>query len=114
MTRDRPGHAINLVMLPQMLPERLGQHGRQAPLRNQLKEESMSNSNQFIFGYGSLVESQSRARTSTSNLYSFPVNVEGIQRGWFDQVGGVSLATRYLGAVPDPNSRNSTLRHSFQ
>lgn len=64
----------------------------------------MSTSNQFIFGYGSLVESQSRARTSPSALYAFPVNVEGIQRGWFDQVGGVSLSTTYLGAIPDSNS----------
>lgn len=64
----------------------------------------MSNSSQFIFGYGSLVESQSRARTSPSALYAFPANVAGIQRGWFDQVGGVSLSTTYLGAVADPNS----------
>jgi Gamma-glutamyl cyclotransferase, AIG2-like len=64
----------------------------------------MSNVNQFIFGYGSLVESQSRSRTSPSALYASPVNVGGIQRGWFDQVGGVSLSTTYLGAVPDPNS----------
>jgi gamma-glutamylcyclotransferase (GGCT)/AIG2-like uncharacterized protein YtfP len=64
----------------------------------------MSNTNQFIFGYGSLVESQSRARTSPSALYAFPVNVAGIQRGWFDQTGGVSLSTTYLGAVPDSNS----------
>lgn len=64
----------------------------------------MSNPNQFIFGYGSLVESQSRARTSPSALYAFPASVAGIQRGWFDQVGGVSLSTTYLGAVPDPNS----------
>jgi hypothetical protein len=64
----------------------------------------MSNSSQFIFGYGSLVESQSRARTSPSALYAFPANVAGIQRGWFDQVGGISLSTTYLGAVLDPNS----------
>lgn len=64
----------------------------------------MPSSNQFIFGYGSLVESQSRARTSPSALYAFPANVAGIQRGWFDQTGGFSLSTTYLGAVPDSNS----------
>ena len=64
----------------------------------------MSNASQFIFGYGSLVESQSRARTSPSALYAFPANVAGIERGWFDQVGGVSLSTTYLGAVLDPDS----------
>ncbi|HJQ69245.1 MAG TPA: gamma-glutamylcyclotransferase family protein [Blastocatellia bacterium] len=65
----------------------------------------MSDTNQFIFGYGSLVESQSRARTSPSALYAAPVLVAGIKRGWFDQVGGVSLSTTYLGAVPDADSK---------
>lgn len=60
--------------------------------------------NQFIFGYGSLVETQSRARTSSSALYASPVNVGGIQRGWFDQTGGVSLSSTYLGAVPNANA----------
>src|ERR1044071_2799614 len=64
----------------------------------------MPDPDQFIFGYGSLVESQSRARTSPSALYAFPAKVAGIKRGWFDQVGGVSLSTTYLGAVPDPDS----------
>jgi len=64
----------------------------------------MSDKQQYIFGYGSLVESQSRARTSPTALYAAPANVVGIQRGWFDNVGGVSLSTTYLGAVPDPNS----------
>ena len=64
----------------------------------------MSNPNQYIFGYGSLVETESRSRTSSSALYASPVNVGGIQRGWFDQTGGVSLSTTYLGAVPNPNA----------
>lgn len=64
----------------------------------------MSNSSHFIFGYGSLVDSQSRARTSPSALYASPANVAGVKRGWFDQVGGVSLSTTYLGAVPDEDS----------
>lgn len=64
----------------------------------------MSDQPQFIFGYGSLVESQSRARTSPSALYAAPVNVAGIQRGWFARGGGVSLTTTYLGAVLDANS----------
>jgi hypothetical protein len=42
--------------------------------------------------------------TSPTALYASPVNVAGIERGWFDQTGGVSLSTTYLGAVPDPNS----------
>ncbi|HMG36675.1 MAG TPA: gamma-glutamylcyclotransferase family protein [Blastocatellia bacterium] len=65
----------------------------------------MSEAQQFIFGYGSLVESESRARTSPTARYASPANVVGIQRGWFDQVGGVSLSPTYLGAVPDPDSK---------
>lgn len=65
----------------------------------------MSVTNQFIFGYGSLVESQSRLMTLASALYASPVNVSGVRRGWFDQfVGGISLTTTFLGAVPDPDS----------
>ena len=58
---------------------------------------------QFIFGYGSLVESQSRARTSPTAVDASPVNVGGIHRGWFDQTPGNSLSTTFLGAVSDPN-----------
>jgi len=64
----------------------------------------MSDTDQFIFGYGSFIESRTRSMTSPSALYAFPVNVVGIQRGWFGQVGGVSLSPTYLGAVSDSNS----------
>ena len=64
----------------------------------------MAAKQQLIFGYGSLVESQSRARTSPSALYAAPANVSGIQRGWFDQTPGVGFSTTYLGAVVDANS----------
>ncbi|MEN3332733.1 MAG: hypothetical protein V7641_2098 [Blastocatellia bacterium] len=63
----------------------------------------MSNANQFIFGYGSLVESKSRERTSPTAKDASPVNVVGIQRGWFDQTPGYSLSTTFLGAVSDPD-----------
>lgn len=64
----------------------------------------MSYTQQLIFGYGSFVESKSRAMTSPSALYASPANVVGIQRGWFGQVGGVSLSPTYLGAVADASS----------
>src|SRR6185369_3201045 len=64
----------------------------------------MAAKQQLMFGYGSLVESQSRARTSPSALYAAPANVSGSQRGWFDQTPGVCYSTTYLGAVVDANS----------
>ena len=63
----------------------------------------MSDTQQFIFGYGSFLESRSRVMTSPSALYAFPVNVVGIQRGWFGRVVSPSLSPTYLGAVSDPN-----------
>jgi hypothetical protein len=63
----------------------------------------MSDIPQFIFGYGSLIESRSRSMTSPSALYASPVNIAGIQRGWFAQVVSASLSPTYLGAVSDPN-----------
>ena len=64
----------------------------------------MSTKNQFIFGYGSFLETQSRAMVSPSALYAAPVSVIGIERGWFGQVGGVSLSPTYLGAIFDQHS----------
>jgi gamma-glutamylcyclotransferase (GGCT)/AIG2-like uncharacterized protein YtfP len=64
----------------------------------------MPDTQQFIFGYGSLLESRSRVMTSPSALDASPVNVTGIQRGWFGRVGGVSLSPTYLAAVPHADS----------
>jgi gamma-glutamylcyclotransferase (GGCT)/AIG2-like uncharacterized protein YtfP len=68
-----------------------------------MKEECLSDTQQFIFGYGSFLESRSRVMTSPSALYASPVNVVGIQRGWFGRVVSASLSPTYLGAVSDPN-----------
>lgn len=65
----------------------------------------MPDRTQYIFGYGSLVDSKSRAMTSASAVYASPVVVDGIQRGWFDQVGGSSLTTTYLGAVAEEGAQ---------
>src|SRR5689334_13474959 len=60
---------------------------------------------QFIFGYGSLVETQSRTRTVPTAKDAYPVDVKGIHRGWFDQTPGNSLSTTFLGAVSESNFR---------
>jgi gamma-glutamylcyclotransferase (GGCT)/AIG2-like uncharacterized protein YtfP len=62
----------------------------------------MSDTEQYIFGYGSLIDSQTRVATSPSALYATPVNVIGIQRGWFGRLDDVGPT--YLAALPDPNS----------
>lgn len=54
----------------------------------------------YIFGYGSLIETQSRASTVASALYAQPALVRGVQRGWFDRVMDTTNYTcTFLGAV---------------
>jgi cation transport regulator ChaC len=63
---------------------------------------------QYIFGYGSLVQRESRMATWASAEFAFPVVVEGISRGWFDQFGAKdspSASPTYLGAVLESGAR---------
>ena len=59
---------------------------------------------QYIFGYGSLVQRQSRMGTSAGAEFASPVIVHGVSRGWFDQTGGPSWNPTYLGAVLEKDS----------
>jgi len=54
---------------------------------------------QYIFGYGSLIERESRMRTWPSAEFASPVVVKGIARGWFDQTDVPSWSPTYLGGV---------------
>jgi hypothetical protein len=53
----------------------------------------------YIFGYGSLIERESRMRTWPSAEFASPVVVKGIARGWFDQTDVPSWSPTYLGGV---------------
>ena len=55
----------------------------------------------YIFGYGSLIERQSRMRTWPSAEFASPVVVNGIARGWFDQTDVPSWSPTYLGGVTE-------------
>jgi len=59
---------------------------------------------QYIFGYGSLIERESRMGTWPRAEYALPAVVRGVARGWFDQIEVSSWSPTYLGAVPDPNA----------
>lgn len=63
-----------------------------------------NSSTQYIFGYGSLIQKESRERTWPKAGKSFPVSVRGITRGWYDRVDTVSWGPTYLGAFPDRKS----------
>jgi hypothetical protein len=57
---------------------------------------------QYIFGYGSLIDRESRMGTWSGAEFASPVIVRGIARGWFDQTAVPSWSPTYLGAVSDP------------
>lgn len=58
----------------------------------------------YIFGYGSLIQTESRTRTVPSAAEAAPVVVAGIARGWFDSTPSASWSPTYLGAVEDPGA----------
>src|SRR5215831_12671897 len=51
---------------------------------------------QYIVGYGSLMQEDSRMRTSPKAGPAHPVEVEGYRRGWFTR-GTAGGGTTYLG-----------------
>ncbi len=56
----------------------------------------------FIFGYGSLIEDESRESTTSSARDAWPVEVKEIRRGWWARGATSGLTTTFLGAIHDP------------
>ena len=56
---------------------------------------------QYIIGYGSLMQDESRKRTSPQAGPAHPVEVSGYRRGWFAKGDPLGFSTTYLGVVPD-------------
>jgi hypothetical protein len=52
----------------------------------------------YIFGHGSLIEDESRQRTTPSARDAWPARVSGIRRGWWARGAKSGLTTTYLGA----------------
>jgi gamma-glutamylcyclotransferase (GGCT)/AIG2-like uncharacterized protein YtfP len=57
---------------------------------------------QYIVGYGSLMQDESRKRTSPQAGPAHPIEVAGFRRGWFARGESVGFSTTYLGVAPDP------------
>ena len=55
---------------------------------------------QYIVGYGSLMQDESRKRTSPQAGPAHPVAVKGYRRGWFARGETVGFGATYLGVVP--------------
>ncbi len=60
---------------------------------------------QYIFGYGSLIEDASRLSTTPSARNAFPVKVTGIVRGWWARGAASGLTTTFLGAIKAPKPK---------
>jgi hypothetical protein len=60
---------------------------------------------QFLIGYGSLMQDESRARTAPRAGKAFPTLVRGFRRGWFARGAATGFGTTYLGVVGDAESR---------
>jgi hypothetical protein len=61
----------------------------------------IQNKAQYIIGYGSLMQDESRKRSAPNADTAYPVTVNGYRRGWFAKGGSVGFDTTYLGVVPD-------------
>jgi gamma-glutamylcyclotransferase (GGCT)/AIG2-like uncharacterized protein YtfP len=59
---------------------------------------------QYIFGYGSLIEQASRMRTSPAAMYVLPARVRGYVRGWWARTGAIGFTTTFVGAVAEKST----------
>jgi cation transport regulator ChaC len=56
---------------------------------------------QYVIGYGSLMQDDSRKRTSPGAGPAHPVEISGYRRGWFARGKAPGFGTTYLGVLPD-------------
>lgn len=71
-----------------------------------------SNKTQYIIGYGSLMEENSKKRTSPAAGESVPVIVEGFKRGWGIHGPAVDSPTTYLAVIPDEEAEMNAVIYS--
>ena len=73
------------------------------------KEDVLQN---YIFGYGSLIEQSSRTRTSPAAIYVLPARVRGYARGWWARTGAIGFTTTFVGAIPEKSSSVNGVIHT--
>jgi cation transport regulator ChaC len=52
----------------------------------------------YVFGYGSLIERESRLRTTPNAIEAMPAIIRGISRGWRQEGAPIGFSTTFLGA----------------
>ncbi len=60
---------------------------------------------QYVIGYGSLMQDESRRRTAPQAGPAHPVEVSGYRRAWIARGDPVGFSTTFLGVTMDPGSR---------
>jgi len=60
---------------------------------------------QYIVGYGSLIQTQSKNKTYHGTSSNLPVMVYGYQRGWFTKGNSLGFSTTFLGVIRDQKSK---------
>jgi hypothetical protein len=76
-----------------------------APATLDCRPQPAADQAQYIVGYGSLMQDESRRRTSPGAGLAHPVDVRGFRRGWFAKVDAPGFSTTYLGVVRDSAMR---------
>ncbi len=66
---------------------------------------------QYIVGYGSLMQDESRKRTSPQAGEAFPVDVTGFQRRWIARGDPVGFSTTYLGVTAEPSAQMNAVTY---
>lgn len=69
----------------------------------------MKNGKSYIFGYGSLIETESRLRVAPMANIAFPAIAYGFQSGWYAQMPDTlaSISPTYLGCYPKEESHTN-------
>ena len=90
------------------LPETATSSDASRALRNSIGGECNASPDsyrtQYIIGYGSLMQDESRKRTSPQAGPAYPVDIKGYRRGWFARGAAVGFGATYLGIWPDQAS----------
>jgi hypothetical protein len=69
---------------------------------------------QFVVGYGSLMEDDSRRRTSPRAGAAHPIEVTGYERGWFERGSAIGFSTTYLGVRPSADATMNAVVYALQ
>ena len=69
---------------------------------------------QYIVGYGSLMDDESRGRTSPAAGPAQPVELHGYTRGWFSKGRTTGFSTTFLGIVADPRGSLNAVVYEVQ